>query len=825
MQRTNIQGARMREKIKHYADGTFEYEKTRLLLSKEQLVLSVEEHQTLEGSFSLSSDTGKPVKGLVYTTTFRMEALNPAFRGRKISIRYAFDSQGMEPGETEEGAFTLITEAGEYVLPYRVTVLEAEKAQTPAETEDTQNAVLRDVPEVLSHRSEELFTEPEGPFSAERIRENCMRCISSQQTDREAFFWYSLGVTGDVKLMSLFEYYMYALPMQYEEAVPRQVQLYFLHNDSLDPAHRTRLYANLIRYVDKRDSVYQQYRKDMEAFMLQQLLLRRMNEELAVLYQEFLVEEILTKELAEALTEILFLRLLTCYDKRVRQVQVQYEELLEPLIFPVNRHGQAYIPVYTEDARIRLLDMEGNFLTDVAAYSIRRLLPEQEYADRCGQLVSDQPGLLLYLCRGNGKAEQVTEETAALYKQILQTEGFSGRFREEVRQAVLQYYYERQELLEADKELFIAEHQQMTAKERAKFVEMLIGRDMFKEAYRLIRRFGYSGVKLYLLVKLAHGKIQELRGEENEFLVKLCWYVYRQGKYTEQILMYLGSCYGGTAEEMEQLWKSSREFCLDTRVLEEHLLGQMLFTEHYVAHTFDIFESYELQGSSSLIRNAYIAYFSYVDFVLEQYLPETFFGYLEKAVQWERELPMICRLSCLRYLSGKDSWNEWEETLAREQFYTCIQEERLFGFLKPLAERLSLAEELEHLQFIEYRSAGAKKVVLHFVLENPGEAAANYEAEQLYPVYPGIFVKPVTLFFGQTMTYFITEIGADGSEKTTDYETLSGDREQPLVSGTKFCDIYELSRSLGKKELVRLEEQLLAFKKKQYLAEHLFQPR
>ena len=93
--------------------------------------------------------------------------------------------------------------------------------------------------------------------------------------------------------------------------------------------------------------------------MLDELIQRHLSEDLAVLYDSFLVEELLTIDFAEALADIMFLRKLQCRDRRIRQVQVLYEQLQKRIVVPL-QDGQALIPIYTPGAVILLVDEQGN---------------------------------------------------------------------------------------------------------------------------------------------------------------------------------------------------------------------------------------------------------------------------------------------------------------------------------------------------------------------------------------------------------------------------------------------------------------------------------
>ena len=115
--------------------------------------------------------------------------------------------------------------------------------------------------------------------------------------------------------------------------------------------------------------------------MLEELVKRRQSEDLAVIYDRFLVEELLTIDFAEALADIMFLWRIRCKDKRIKQVQVLYEQLQKRITVPLSG-GQALIPIYTPGAVILLVDEQGNCYTSSVPYTLKRLMNEQRYVRR-----------------------------------------------------------------------------------------------------------------------------------------------------------------------------------------------------------------------------------------------------------------------------------------------------------------------------------------------------------------------------------------------------------------------------------------------------------
>ena len=112
----------MRAKIERIAAGKFEYEKIPVSLSESYIQLRCAPGGRKEGSFTISC--GRAIKGIVYSSSCRMRVEHRSFRSRNVRITYSFDSRGMWGGEEITGEFCIVTEAGEYILPYRVQVEE-----------------------------------------------------------------------------------------------------------------------------------------------------------------------------------------------------------------------------------------------------------------------------------------------------------------------------------------------------------------------------------------------------------------------------------------------------------------------------------------------------------------------------------------------------------------------------------------------------------------------------------------------------------------------------------------------------------------------------
>lgn len=846
----------MRAKIERIAAGKFEYEKIPVSLSESYIQLRCAPGGRKEGSFTISC--GRAIKGIVYSSSCRMRVEHRSFRSRNVRITYSFDSRGMWGGEEITGEFCIVTEAGEYILPYRVQVEEHREPEEesyayfisadpieplPEEENREDSTVVEIVTEETEEmtgeealRLTELILRSRQPTAAQFARLKnayykfggqemlsgiCSILIKSGRTDEESFFWYQRGVRMELKITNLFEYFMMSVPDNYKEQLPRNLLLYFQMENTLNNRQRAFLYANIIRYQNRENDIYRQYEKEMESFMLEQLLARKLSEDLAVIYERFLVKELLTIDFAEALADIMFLRQLTCTDPRIRQVQVLYEPLQRRITVPLSK-GKALVPIYTPGAVILLVDEQGNCYTSSVPYTMQKLLKEQRYVERCRELLRYHQGLYLHLCDGSSRYHVITAENVENYKRILKISGLTARYKQEVRQEILQYYYANHELEELDREFFITETTYMTPKDRARFTEILILRGLYDEAFGMVKKHGYSMVRVKLLIKLTAWAIRELEYEEDEFLLKLCLFVFQNHKYNESILEYLAGYYFGSSKVMEEIWRSGQEFELEIFDLEERLLSQMLFTGQFLDSAFEIFRDYHRQGGKGVVSTAYLTWLAHEDFVLGERVPERTYDYIEQSIAWEENLADVCGLAYLKYLSRKPQLLEHQRIRAKQMAMGYIQRRLRFGFMKDLLEQIGKPQLLEDKTFVEYRANPSHKVVIHYVIETPREGQCSYAAERLYPTEAGVFVKEFTMFFGERLTWFVTETLEDGTERSTPDYSITEGREEELVTGTKYAAIYEMARSLEERDMPLLRRQLEQYGRRQFLVEQFF---
>ena len=87
-----------------------------------KIEISIPAGSVYEGSFRICSAPGVLTDGYIYTSDLRMECLTPTFSGSDEEIFFCFHGDYMEEGEVVKGVFNVVSNLGEYYLPFVVSV-------------------------------------------------------------------------------------------------------------------------------------------------------------------------------------------------------------------------------------------------------------------------------------------------------------------------------------------------------------------------------------------------------------------------------------------------------------------------------------------------------------------------------------------------------------------------------------------------------------------------------------------------------------------------------------------------------------------------------
>ena len=94
-----------------------------LIYPVSKLELSLSKNEIYQGNLTFQVKPACEISGFLYASHYRMQCEREEFTGESVELAYTFDATGLEEGDTVCGEFYLITNIGEYTLPFEITIV------------------------------------------------------------------------------------------------------------------------------------------------------------------------------------------------------------------------------------------------------------------------------------------------------------------------------------------------------------------------------------------------------------------------------------------------------------------------------------------------------------------------------------------------------------------------------------------------------------------------------------------------------------------------------------------------------------------------------
>lgn len=619
----------------------------------------------------------------------------------------------------------------------------------------------------------------------------CKYVMKGNPRKTEYFPWFSLAVEHGLRLTRLYEYYVETMDTSRRIELPKALLMYFTYNsDSLGDSKRAFIYSCIIANKEKEPAAYERYVQSMREFAKKKLSEGKMNESYAVLYQEFLMEP-RTKEAADSIAQKMFTHRLYFDDKKVRYVIVRHSQMEQEELYTCVQ-GVAYPRIYTEDAAILFQDEKQRRYSATVDYSLKKTMDEEKAVRKVLSLGAAEPGILLHYC----ESHELDKDNLDIFQRLVKSVAFGAEYKQKVRRRILDYYAAHVYGEDLDQYLKQMDYREYARVDREKLLVVLISRGLFSQAQSIVEEFGYEGVDMRSLLKLVSRMIVRCDMLEDEELLALASDVYRNGFYDEVILTYLMKYRFGPVDEMFAIWKSAVGFELDTYDLEEKILQLLMFTADYRKEGEHVLESYIRHSGREWIVSGYLTHVSYGIFVKEYTMSPFVKNCLINAYMQKWPVDQVCHLALFKELSREKSRKEAFLSIEKDLLKLCMEKGMVFSFFHRLPPEILSLYQMDDKTCVEYHTSPDSKVTLVYALDTGLGRALEYKTEPLKNVYEGIFTRPFTMFYGETLHYYFLE-ECDGQSKKTPERVLSMSKAE----GTPFSKYQMLNQILSARKL------------------------
>lgn len=645
--------------------------------------------------------------------------------------------------------------------------------------------------------------------------------IRSGSPDARYHEWYVKGISEDVRLTELYEYYLSTLPEDFRDEIPQMVLLYYTYNSPQLLRARLNLYHYILRHYEPDSHLYRLYEKQMQNFALEQLLKRTMDDSVTEFYEAMFIPEVLDVRTAVILSEFLYTEQLYFSNRSIREVILVYGELKEEFRYPVE-NGTAYVPVYTRNARALYADENGNRYCRTSLKRRRFLSGTPELLEACRRLAPDALPFRLEACR---KAFSDSEENRAGREEIeacLGWDELSDGFREQMIQSLI-----RRASLETVDSLpvlhSIKDSPFLDETAGRLLTESFIRKEDDEAAIELLHRYGYRGYSAELLLTLLKRQIRKNNYAFEQSLYRVSLSLYRGGDYNPTTLSYLCLFFNGSTADMKTLLELTEQQQARCHDLPERLLAQMLFTGELEGMD-RVAELYlrETDIPDRTLMHAYEAVQSERYFREGAAVPDSVFDYMRSWIDREKKveyLPTVCQIAMTKYFSEKQELNDEEKELAGKLLASLYNQGLLFSYEQKLGRFIPLPAELADKTLIEYRGSSEVSTEIGFRIL-PKEKDLPFAFSEMPHIYRGIYVKPVLLFADESLEYEIRTVSG-GTTVTVDKGTVS------LAAGretgeNRFAHINRILAEAGDGSDPAWREKLLEFGKEDVLLKDYF---
>lgn len=587
---------------------------------------------------------------------------------------------------------------------------------------------------------------------AEYVGIICSYLIKGHKNDTCFHKWFELGIENKLRLTGLYESYLLTMNDRQISPVPKIIQMYFSFDNKLPYRKLAVLYNNIIAAKETEPDVYHKYRKAMGRFAMDQVQLRHIDDNLAVLYEDMLELGFINEELSAAFSDIIYTHKLIVFDKRIVRAIIYQNEMKEPQIVPVTDQC-AYFELFSNDYVILFEDSRGYRYVKSISYRLQRLMDAEKYLDRCISLSPDRPQYIVSHFKNVRDYSDFTKDDLKLFKPVFYSESFSDSYKAVMGYRILKYcqLHDYEDYVRPFLQSINFDTLQKDA--RKYLIDMLVSNRLYEKAYDMAMEYGIDMLVAASKVVLCENALK-VQHVDDDFMVQLAISAFKTGKYSDLVLKYLCENYTGPTDELINLWHAADKFSISSMKLDERILEQGIYTQIEPEKISDIFmEYYKRAGNEKLIL-------AYISLVAHGYLhsggckADFIFDIIEKRFIGNRTLNDACQLALLKHFAEKTDITqaelEIEDTLLKYYIYNNMY----FDFFARLDYRLLEKYFLYDKAFLQYESTPGTHVVLHYSRDEDGE---EFNSEDMVEMYDGIYVKTFVIFFGELIRYYITE--------------------------------------------------------------------
>ena len=664
-----------------------------------------------------------------------------------------------------------------------------------------------------------LLTQSYEKYKSRELLEAICRHIMNDAPTNELYHkWYAEAVDKNIRLTRLYEYYLETRPETLDKPLPSPVKLYFSYTRAIGERKKAFLYASIINDKENDPLAYENCRQAAKSFALISLKKGRINEFYAVLYNEFF-GDCEDAETAGYLSGVLFSHKLTCHDSNIRRIIVCHTALGDMQSYTLSGKT-AYPKIYGDDVRILFEDEKKRRFAETVDYELEPLMDIERLAKTCMRFGVWDMGMQLYCCREQTWKTEISRYNLMSFWKAAENVYFTGEYRDRIRRKLLSYLSENSD--NGDLYPYIESMKELTYGriDKDKTFELLMECGAYEKALNIVRSMGFENVNIRALMRLAIYRIRQTDGKSDDTLA-MAEYVYRNGMFNGDILIYLGRYGVFDVSEYEILLQHMSDFGEDTYFAEEKYLMTSMLLVKTSRRGSEILESYCKKGGRPEIIRAYLNLLSMSYLVRNINIGDGAARILGRLCSSDDVRSLLRDAAWLKYKSVHNSDISSDERAKLKEAATfCASNGVVLDFFKMLPQEITANCDLEDKVFAQESFRAGSKVIIHYKTERDGAKIDEWKSEPFKECIPGLYVRKFMLFYGERLVYYCSVTSGKNTFETSK-KTLKA-QESSAKGRSKYCLLNRLLmyKSIGAVE--KADEAAMQYIKQESMAKKLF---
>ncbi len=631
----------------------------------------------------------------------------------------------------------------------------------------------------------------------------CSILIRNKKYDEKYFVYYSDATGLGLKHVGLYEAFLKSMDKISYTVIPEPILRYFTYKNTLDDNELAYLYANIIMNKVHNINIYNEYVPAIEMFMERKIVDGEVSDDLTVIYEEFLDPNNVKPEFASKLINIIFKRKFICRNKNIVSVIVTHEELEKSEQVDVV-NGEAYVEIISDSAIITLLDARGGRYINTVPYRLEKIVDEEIYFDICKEYNSKDYRLLLHEYNEIETFSYKDASEINLAREITNCPYISYMIKQQALLHMVEYYHENYDEDILGRYMSRIDLDYIKPYDAARIITYYIDLRMYTQAFEAIHRFGYVDVEVDELIKIAEYGISDNKYTDDRVLISICVYLYRRGYATQKVLSFMINNYNGSLEEMAELFKAVNTNYRNIDMLSENILAQMMFANAYTEAIYDIFGVYYYGRSRGMVVKAFLKYSAYQYIIKDQKAPANVMECLYKEIAKKNITDEISGMALLSYFADCGGrYNEEQKEWIKETVRHFVDGSKIMPFFKEFSSFVMLPDDMKFKTYLIFKGESGRQVWVSYSFGPESASMARYKSERMNEIIPGIYIKEIVVFHGESLMYSI-----DGAGTGISYIV-----ESDILKNTTFhkknSNRFELINSMLVSQETRNDQELL----------------